>query len=67
LARSNVDKALAFATHPADVFQPHQSENEPKEEEALFQLLESPYQLEPPIKRFKSAEVQEVISNLNPK
>jgi hypothetical protein len=49
------------------VFQPHPSEHEPEEEKALIQLLESSCQLEPPIKRFKSTEVQEVISNLNPK
>jgi hypothetical protein len=29
--------------------------------------LEAPYQLEPPIKHVKRAEVQEVVSNLNPK
>jgi hypothetical protein len=42
-------------------------ENEPKEEEALIQLLETPYQLEPPINRLKRAEIQEVINSLNPK
>jgi hypothetical protein len=31
--RSNVKTAHAFAKHLADVFQPHPSENEPKEEE----------------------------------
>jgi hypothetical protein len=50
-----------------DVSQPHPSENEPEVEEALIQLVESSYQIEPPIKRLKTAEVQEVISNLNPK
>jgi hypothetical protein len=29
-ARSNVEKAHAFAKHLADVFQPHPSENEEK-------------------------------------
>jgi hypothetical protein len=43
-ARSNVDKAHAFAEHLAKVLQPHPSENKP-EEEALMQLLETP----PPI------------------
>jgi hypothetical protein len=61
--RSNIEKAHAFAKNLADVFQPHPSENEPEEEEMLIQLI----QLEPPIKCFKRAEVQEVISNLNPK
>jgi hypothetical protein len=31
------------------------------------QLLETPYQLEPPFNRLKRAEVQEVINSLNPK
>jgi hypothetical protein len=42
-ARSNVKKAHTFTEHLAKVFQPHPSENEP--EEALTQLLETPYQL----------------------
>jgi hypothetical protein len=46
-ARSTVEKTHTFAEHLAKVFQPHPSENEP-EEEALTQLLEAPYQLEPP-------------------
>jgi hypothetical protein len=48
-ASSNVEKAHAFANHLANVFQPHPTENQPEEEEALTQLLETPYQLEPPI------------------
>jgi hypothetical protein len=61
--RSSVEKAHSFAKHLADVFQPHPTENEPEEEE-LFQIRDSPCQLEPPIKLFKRAEVQEVISRL---
>jgi hypothetical protein len=60
--RSNVKKAHAFTKHIADVFQPYLSENEPEEEEALI-----PYQIKPPVKRFKGAEIQEVINNLNPR
>jgi hypothetical protein len=68
-ARSNVEKAHAFAEHLANVFQPHLSENEPEgeEEEALMQLLVTPYQLEQPINRPIRAEFQEVINSLNPK
>jgi hypothetical protein len=66
-ARSNVEKAQAFAEHLAKVFQQHPSENEPEEEGALIKLLETSYQLEPPINRLKRAEVQEVINSLNPK
>jgi uncharacterized protein YktA (UPF0223 family) len=54
-ARSNVEKAHAFAKHLANVFQPHPSENEPEEEGTLIQLLKTPYQLEPPINRLKRA------------
>jgi hypothetical protein len=60
-------KAHAFAKHLANIFQPHPSENQPEEEDALTQLLETPYQLEPPINRLKKAEVQEIINSLNPK
>jgi hypothetical protein len=66
-ARSNVKKAHAFAKHLASVFQLHPLENQPEEEEALMQLLETHYQQEPPINRLKRAEVQEVINSLNPK
>jgi hypothetical protein len=52
-ARSNIEKAHAFAEHFANVFQLHPSENEPEEEEALIKLLEIPYQLEPPINHLK--------------
>jgi hypothetical protein len=56
-ARNNVEKAHTFAQRLANVFQPHPSENEPQEEEALIQLLETPYQLEPPINCLKRAEI----------
>jgi hypothetical protein len=57
-ARSNVEKVHASAEHLANVFQPpHPSENEPEEEEALIQLLETPHQLEPPINRLKRIRV----------
>jgi hypothetical protein len=45
----------------------HPSENQLEEEEALMQLLETPYQLEPPINRLKRVEGQEVMNSLNPK
>jgi hypothetical protein len=64
------ERAHAFAKHLEQVFQPHPSENNPEEEEEeedLIQLLETPYQLEPPIKCLKRTEVQEIINSLNPK
>jgi hypothetical protein len=57
MAGNNVEKAHAFAEHLAKVFQSLPSEDEPIEEEALIQLLETPYQLEPPINYLKKAEV----------
>jgi hypothetical protein len=57
-ARSNVEKAHAFAEHLANVFQPRLSENEPEKEEALIQLLETPYQLKPPINRLKKLKLK---------
>jgi hypothetical protein len=57
----------AFAKHFANVFQPHASENQPAQDEALMQLLETYYPLEPPINRLKRAEVLENINSLNPK
>jgi hypothetical protein len=66
-ANSNIDKAHAFANHLAKVFQPHPSANHPEEGEALAQLLEIPYQLEPPITRINRTEVHAIISSLHPK
>jgi hypothetical protein len=65
-ARKNVEKAHAFAEHFGKVFQPHPSGNEP-EDEALTQLLETLYQLKPPINCLKRAEVQDIINSLNSK
>jgi hypothetical protein len=45
----------------------YSAENESEEEKALISLLEAPYQLEPPIKRFKRADVQQVIRYPKPK
>jgi hypothetical protein len=64
--RNNVKKEQAFTEHLAKVLQAHSSVNDPEEEEALIQLFETLYQLEPPINYLKRAEVQEVINNLNP-
>jgi hypothetical protein len=56
-AKSNVEKAQAFPEHLIKVFHPHPSENK-SEEEALKQLMETPYQFEPEINRLKRAQVQ---------
>jgi hypothetical protein len=68
-ARNNTEKAHAFAKHLTQVFQPHPLENSPEEQKGRgggdTQLLETPYQFEPPINRLKRTEVQEVINSLN--
>jgi hypothetical protein len=56
-----------FTDHLTSVFQPHPSENQPGEEEALTLQLEIPYQLEPSLSQFHRSEVQTVINNLKPK
>jgi hypothetical protein len=63
----HIDKAQTFANHLASVFQPNPSNNSPEEEGPIVSLLESPYQLEPPLQRFKQSEIQTVINNLFPK
>jgi hypothetical protein len=66
-ANSNSDKAHDFANHLANVFQPHPSANHPEEDDTLSQLLETAYQLEPPINRITRTEVHAIISSLHPK
>jgi hypothetical protein len=57
-AKSNVKRANAFAEHLADDFQQHPSGNESEGEEAVIQLLETPYQLKPPINRLRRADIK---------
>jgi hypothetical protein len=44
-----------------------QQQQQEYEEEELIKLLETPYQLEPPINRLKRVAVDEVFYSLNPK
>jgi hypothetical protein len=66
-ARTNAQKSHAFAKHLEKVLQLHLSENIPEKEEDIIQLLETPYQLQPPMKSLKIIELQEIINRLNPK
>jgi hypothetical protein len=63
-ARTNKAKAHAFANHLATVFQLHPTTNTPEEEDALTLQLETPYQLEPPLPRFRKSEVKAIIKYL---
>jgi hypothetical protein len=60
-ARSNAEKAQAFANHLATIFQP------PPSDPTSTSLLETPFQLEPPVNRLKRSEVHAIIHNLPPK
>jgi hypothetical protein len=63
-ARTNVDKAQAFANHLATVFQPHPPEPNSLPDDTLTSLLETPFQLKPPVHCLK---VQAILNNLPPK
>jgi hypothetical protein len=65
-ARSNTEKAQAFANHLASVFQPHPSDSSSTPEATLKSLLETTFQLEPPVNRLKPSEVKAIITNLSP-
>jgi hypothetical protein len=52
-ARSNAERAQAFAHHLASVFQPHPSDPNSTPEATLTSLLETPFQLEPLVTRLK--------------
>jgi hypothetical protein len=52
-ARSNAEKAQAFAHHLATVIQPHSSEPNSTPESTLTSLLETPFQLKPPVNCLK--------------
>jgi hypothetical protein len=57
----------ATPEHLGKAFQPHPSQNEPEEEEALIPILVIPYQLEPPINNLnlmKSSGYNLIIGNI---
>jgi hypothetical protein len=63
-ARSNAEKAQAFARHLASVFQPHPFGTNSTPEATLTSLLETLFQLEPLVTRLKRSAVQSIITNL---
>lgn len=66
-AKSNEDKAQAFSKHFSSVFQPYVADPQIDEQE-IFEYLESPQQMSPPIVPFTPSEVKKCINNeLNPK
>lgn len=67
-AKSNKEKAEAFAEHLVNVFQPNPADINLNVENEVNEYLNTPYQLDLPPKKFTVKEVQEIINNnLNPK
>lgn len=64
-ARSNAEKAAAFAQHLANVFQPYPS-TEPEAEREIRAYLETPLQMSLPIQAFTTYEIEKAIQNLPP-
>lgn len=65
-ARTNKEKAQAFAEHLEKTFTPFPSETPKEEEDIIFNYIDSPLQMELPIKKVKVKEVKYVINkNLN--
>jgi hypothetical protein len=66
-AKSSVEKANTFSKHFSTVFKPYPPNPQIIDDE-IFEYLDSPLQLSPPIPPFKPSEVRKTISeNLNPK
>lgn len=66
-AKSDEEKATAFAEHLANVFKPYPS-NTTDENLDTYQYLDVPFQMDLPIAKFKIKEVKQVIAKeINPK
>lgn len=67
-ARSDSEKANLFAKHLSSIFQPHPSEIPNDEEDKIKEYLEAPFQMDLPIKNFKTKEIKRVITReINPR
>ena len=66
-AKSDKQKANVLAEHFANVFKPYNSEMSVKEEQEILHALQTPGQLETPVKKFKLNEVGSAINQLRPK
>lgn len=66
-ARNNQEKADTFANHLVNVFMPWDIENEPQHVQKVHQFLESPFQMDFPIKQFSIREVKSSLCNTKPK
>jgi hypothetical protein len=66
-ARSNEEKATAFVTHLCNTFLPHDIDSNLEDQQEINTVLAAPYQMHPPIKKFRVKEVKHVIQKeINP-
>jgi hypothetical protein len=66
-ARTDKQKATAFAEHLASVFQPFPSQLLVMAEETINNGLNAPYQMALPMKKILINEVKHIQYNINPK
>lgn len=66
-ARSDLDKCNTFAAHFENIFKPFPVVNSNMEEEVFTSFLESPFQMDLPIKQFSITEIKNEIRVMNPK
>jgi hypothetical protein len=66
-AKSDQQKANVVAEHFANIFKPYNSETSEVEEQETSHALETPGQLETPVKKFKLTELRSAIKQLLPK
>lgn len=67
-ARTSEEKANAFANHLSEVFKPYPSEINIAEERELQNTIETPFQMDLPLKNFTIGDVRSIIHfEINPK
>lgn len=66
-ARTDKEKAKTFAEHLQNTFMPYPPEISEAENSEITNFLDTPLQMDLPIKKFKVSEVKDTINKLNPK
>lgn len=67
-ARTDMEKANAFAEHLQETFKPYPSQITNEQNSDIINFLDAPFQMNKPIKKFSVREVAKVIRNeVNPK
>lgn len=66
-ARTDKEKAAAFAKHLENVFRPFPAMISQEEDNKIIEFLQAPYQMAPPIQAIKLQEIKTLIKNINSK